>query len=352
MLTPAEQKKRDELKAHKPLVWEKVMRYDERYARGESIAVIQFQYDYRCNMLCVHCSISVFRKEQGRRSMTPESTKDLFDQADAYGLAQVDLTGGEPLLFPDLEEMIRAIGPDRFYLMVDSNGWLMTPDKAKYLKSLGVDKVQIGLDNMDAAEHDAFRKAPGSHERALRALDAVREAGLVLQVSTVITPARVRSQEFDEFLAFCGEKGATVNSIWAKPVGEYALREDLIVSPEDERIRMELCGKHFCLTPPHPTKHFGLDMGCIAAKKIVTITKFGDVMPCIWIYYSLGNVFEEPLRAILARGMRHFRKYHGVCRTSQDRRFIREYAEATKGRELPIRIEEVMGEKEEVGMKN
>ena len=75
----------------KPAAWQKVSRYDERLARGESIAVIQLQYDYACNMSCEHCSISDFRRATGaasRRGLDPEDIRMLCNQADAYGLAQ------------------------------------------------------------------------------------------------------------------------------------------------------------------------------------------------------------------------------------------------------------------------
>jgi MoaA/NifB/PqqE/SkfB family radical SAM enzyme len=340
MLTPLEQKKRDALKLHKPLVYDKVMRYDERYARGESVAVVQLQYDYRCNMHCEHCSISGFRRPHDRRALDPESVKDLCDQADAYGLAQIDLTGGEPIIFPDLEEVIAAIGPERFYLMVDTNGWEMTHEKAWHLKAMGVDKVQIGLDNMEPGVHDAFRRKPGSHARALRAIGAVRDAGLVLQVSTVVTPTRVRSDEFVRFLEFTAAQGAVVNSIWAKATGEYAHAQS-IVSAEDEALRAALSRKYPHLTPPHTTPHFGVSMGCIAWKKILTVTKYGDVLPCIWIYYSLGNIFEEPLETILRRGGQYFGEFHPRCRTNRDPEFMEAYRRNTAGRDLPVRIEDI-----------
>jgi len=357
MLTEHEQEKRRQLKAHKPLVYDKVVRYDERYARGESVAVVQLQYDYACNMYCEHCSISGFRKKSnfsqrrrdaekggnlsnGTRTLDPAAVKDLCDQADAYGLAQIDLTGGEPLIFPDLDEVIRAIGPERFYLMVDTNGWDMTPDRARHLKKLGVDKVQIGIDSLYPEVHDAFRRKPGSHARAVGAIDAVLDAGLVLQVSTVITPDRLFSGEFIEFLDWTADRRAVVNSIWAKSTGEYADRP-LIVTAADEAQRSSLSRRYPHLTPPHTTRHWGIKMGCIAWKKIITITKFGDVLPCIWIYYSLGNIFEEPLETILRRGAEYFSRHHGRCRTNRDEEFMKEYWENTRGRELPIRIEDI-----------
>ena len=48
------------LQQHKPRVYEKMMQYPEKLARGEGIPIIQFQYDYLCNFDCEHCCIDKF----------------------------------------------------------------------------------------------------------------------------------------------------------------------------------------------------------------------------------------------------------------------------------------------------
>jgi len=56
-LKPGEIQKRNSLKQKKPHVYEKIMKYDEKVRNGESIAILQFQYDYNCNFKCEHCSV-------------------------------------------------------------------------------------------------------------------------------------------------------------------------------------------------------------------------------------------------------------------------------------------------------
>ena len=51
-LKPEESAKRNLLKSSKPYVYEKIMKYDEKVKKGESIAILQFQYDYACNFKC------------------------------------------------------------------------------------------------------------------------------------------------------------------------------------------------------------------------------------------------------------------------------------------------------------
>jgi len=62
-------------------------------------------------------------------------------------------------------------------------------------------------------------------------------------------------------------------------------------------------------------------------KRMVSITKYGDVMPCPYIHVSLGNFFEEPLKAIIERGLRikYFGEYVDTCLVAEDRNFIDKY---------------------------
>jgi MoaA/NifB/PqqE/SkfB family radical SAM enzyme len=346
-LTEAEQSKRNRLQAEKPYVYEKIMRYPEKVQRGESIAILQFQYDYRCNFRCEHCCISHFQKDKRQRCFTIPDVRELSRQADEMGLAHLVITGGEPLVFPDLDELIAAVDPQKFYITSDTNGWLLDLPRAKHLKSLGLDKIQLSLDSLDAAEHDAFRKAKGSHERALRALDASLEAGLNTLIATVVTHQRVQSEEFLEFLEWANAKGVGVFVTYAKPVGAWEGHFESLVTREDMDYLRELEKKYNVFT--HLTPSYGMDLGCIAVKRMISITKFGDIMPCPYIHVSLGNFFEEPLKDIVERGLKikYFGEHVDTCLIAEDRAFIDKYvAGRIYGKPTPVPLGEVFTEED------
>ena len=69
-LKPDENEKRNLLQKEKPYVYEKIMKYDEKVKRGESIAILQFQYDYKCNFHCQHCCITGLRAKNKKRFFT------------------------------------------------------------------------------------------------------------------------------------------------------------------------------------------------------------------------------------------------------------------------------------------
>lgn len=344
-LTAAEADKRRQLKQSKPRVFEKIMQFDRKVQAGESIAIIQFQYDYTCNLKCQHCSVKSFQGKRSQRAFTLADVEELSRQADEMGLAHLVITGGEPLVFPDFDQLVRAIDPQKFYLTSDTNGWHLTPARARHLKSIGVDKIQLSLDSLCAEDHDAFRRRPGSHRRAVDAIDAAQDAGLSIIVQTVVSKQRVRSSELIEFVEFLNGKGVGVFVTYAKPVGSWEGNFDVLVDRSDMDYVRELEQRYNVFT--HLTPSYGLDLGCIAVKRMVSVTKYGDVMPCPYIHVSLGNVFEEPLRDIIERGLkiRHFGDHCDTCLIAEDRSFIERYVvKRIYGKPVPVPWTEVFDE--------
>ncbi|MBR7119646.1 MAG: radical SAM protein [Lentisphaeria bacterium] len=344
-LNSVEQSRRNYLKEQKPRVYEKVMQFSDKVARGESIAIIQFQYDYTCNLRCQHCSVKRFQGKKEGRTFTLDDVRDFCRQADELGLANFVITGGEPLVFPDFDKLVEAIDPSRFYIVSDSNGWLLDDEKARHLKSIGVDKIQLSLDSLDAQEHDEFRRRAGSHERAMRAIDACQKAGLNIILSTVVTHQRIHSEEFIEYLEFAKSKGVGTFVTYAKPVGSWEGKFDMLVTKEDMAYMRDVLEKKYDVFT-HLTPSYGLDLGCIAMKRMISVTKYGDVMPCPYIHVSIGNVFEEPLKDIIERGMniKWFGKHVNTCLIAESRPFIDKYIVPTYSKELPVPMCEVFSE--------
>ncbi|MEW6101535.1 MAG: radical SAM protein [Candidatus Omnitrophota bacterium] len=341
-LKPEENEKRNKLQKEKPYVYEKIMRFEDKVKKGESIAILQFQYDYKCNFRCQHCDVTKIGAKNKNRFFTPREVKELSRQADEMGLAHIVITGGEPLVFPDFEDIVKAIGPQKFYITSDTNGWLLDEAKAKHLKSIGVDKIQLSLDSLIPAEHDAFRRMNGSHARCLVAIDAAKKAGLNIIIQTVVTKQRICSQELIDFLEFFKKQGVGVFVTYAKPVGEWEGNFGVLIDKADMDYVRQLEKKYNVFT--HLTPAYGLNLGCIAVKRMVSITKYGDVMPCPYIHVSLGNFFDEPLKEIIERGMKikYFGKYIDTCLIAEDREFIEKYEKGRiYGKPLPVPYLEV-----------
>ena len=342
-----ENNRRNELKKEKPYVYEKILKFDEKIKRGESIAIIQFQYNYTCNFRCEHCSVKGFQGKKNARILKISDIENLFQQADEMGLARVTITGGEPLVFKDLDELVAAIDPQKFYINCDTNGWLLSRKKARHLKNIGVDRIQLSIDSLDADEHDRFRNSKGAFSRALKAIDATSEAGLGIFVQTVVTKQRLYSDEFIKFVEFFNAKGIGVFVTYAKPVGAWEGNFDALVNRDDMDYVRKLEKRYNLFT--HLTPGYGLNMGCIAVKGMFSVTQYGDVLPCPYIHTSIGNVFHEPLKKIIQRGfdIKYFGEYVDTCSIAEDMKFIKNVlAEKIYGKSLPVPCTEVFTDKE------
>lgn len=339
-LNDNERKNREKLKEKKPYIYEKVIKFAEKIKRRESVAIIQFQYNYICNFSCAHCCTSNMH-DKSKRHFQLEDVRDLSRQADEIGLAHFTISGGEPLLFKDLDELVEAIDPNKFFVAIDSNGWLLDKEKAKHLKRIGIEKVHLSLDSISAAQHDAFRRKKGSYRRVLKAIQASKDAGLSVLLNTVVTKQRAYSQEFIDFLEFTKKLEVGVVMMLAKPAGSWEGNKDVLLNPEDLAHLRTLEKQYNTFT--HLVPAYGLDLGCIAVKRMISITRYGDVMPCPWIHISIGNIFNEPLKTILERGMniKFFGKRMDTCLGSVNGLFMQEYLEKMAGKSTPVPYRDV-----------
>jgi len=340
ILTEAERAKRAGLKSRKPYVAAKLAAISAMEERGEVSPIIRLEKSYLCNFQCTHCSAeyymdrhlkNVLKVVDERRKMDMEDIRRLSREADELGLARFVITGGEPLVMKDFDAVVEAIDPDRHYVITDTNGWFLDGKKARHLKEIGVEKVQLSLDSLIEDEHDAFRNKPGSYKRVMRAVDASLDAGLNLILSTVLVKGRAKSREFEDMCRFCTERGIGLYVSYAKPTGSCTEHPEFVIEKEDADVLRELEKKYNVFT--HMTPSYGSFKGCITVKGIITVTSTMEVTPCPYIDFSIGNLRETSLKEILARGMRNpwLGPYRPDCLIGEDPKFIRIHTEKTQG---------------------
>lgn len=345
-LTPAELAKREGLRVRKPYVAAKLAAISAMEERGEISPIIRLEKSYLCNFQCTHCSAEyymdrhlkkVFKIADARRKMDLADIRELSRQADELGLARFVITGGEPLVMKDFDAVIEAIDPDKHYVITDTNGWFLDDKRARHLKSIGVEKVQLSLDSYNEQDHDSFRNKPGSYKRVMRAIDASLDAGLNLLLSTVLVKGRAKTEEFLNLCKFATERNLGLYVSYAKPTGSCSEHPEFVIEKEDADILRELEKSYNVFT--HMTPSYGSFKGCITVKGIITVTSTCEITPCPYIDLSLGNLRETSLKEILARGMRNpwLGPYRPDCLIGEDTKFIQFHAERTQGvTHLPV----------------
>ncbi|NLI75712.1 MAG: radical SAM protein [Candidatus Riflebacteria bacterium] len=330
-----ENAKREKLRREKPLVFEKVVRIAERHQRGVATPIIDIAYSYACNLKCQHCTAARFAKKS--RILVPADLRKLSDEAHALGLCQFCISGGEPLLFKDLDEVIRALQPDKFHLAMSTNGHFMTKDMARHLKGLGLDKVKISLDDYDEQRHNENRRCEGAYQKAIDAMLNAKEAGLSVVIQTVVTHQNCRSDRLFGMARFAQEHGFTVDILIARATGAWEGKHEVLIDEEDAEF-LRKAHEQYPVLHRDTFPAYGMDKGCGCVDSTLHVTQYGDVTPCVYIPISLGSLFEESLADIIKRGQRIkcFKKYSPLCLSGEDRTFINTYMAQSYGKPLPI----------------
>jgi len=134
---------------------------------------VNLQLLYRCNF---RCSICDFWKDEYKDYpvMTIDQVKTVSEKLKRLGPQIISIGGGEPLLHPDIIEIVKILAKDHFPVMI-CNGWYMTPELARSLFSAGIHEISISIDYIDKSKHDRQRNMPGAFERGTEALKMLNE---------------------------------------------------------------------------------------------------------------------------------------------------------------------------------
>jgi 12,18-didecarboxysiroheme deacetylase len=138
--------------------------------------VVVWNVTRRCNLKCVHCYSRSEDSDYGGELST-EQGRALIDDLSQFGAPVILFSGGEPLIRPDILELIRYAGEKGRRTVLSTNGTLITATVAAKLKELGLSYVGISLDGMEAV-HDAFRGVSGAFSRVIAAIGRCKDVGL------------------------------------------------------------------------------------------------------------------------------------------------------------------------------
>lgn len=138
--------------------------------------VIVWNMTKRCNLKCVHCYAHAV-KVDGVDDISTAQARRMIDDLAAYGCPVMLFSGGEPLVREDLVELARHATEKGMRAVISTNGTLITREKARELKSVGLSYVGISLDGLEDV-HDHFRGVPGAYKNALKGIANCQAEGL------------------------------------------------------------------------------------------------------------------------------------------------------------------------------
>ena len=153
-------------------------------ASGPPIGMLA-ELTHRCPLQCPYCSNPV-ELLKANRELTTEGWLDVFSQAADLGVLQVHLSGGEPTLRRDLEDLISALAARSVYTNLITAGVNLTAERINRLAKVGLDHVQLSIQGADAEVTELIGKYKNGFEKKLQTARHVRAAGLPLTVNAPI----------------------------------------------------------------------------------------------------------------------------------------------------------------------
>ncbi|MBC8199420.1 MAG: heme b synthase [Desulfobacterales bacterium] len=280
-----------------------------------SLRLVAWETTRNCNLSCKHCRASATKGPYTGELDTQASIR-LLDQIATLGKPIVILTGGEPLLRPDIFELA-SYGTNKGLRMVMApNGTLITKSNAKLMADSGIKRVSISIDGATKESHDSFRGVSGAFEGALNGIELIKEAGVEFQINTTITKTNL--DQIPRIQELAVKLGAVAHHIFLLvPTGRGKYIVDQEISAKeyertlnwfyDQREKTPLQLKATCA--PHyyrilrqrakkegktvTFKTHGLDAvtrGCLGGTGFCFISHKGIVQPCGFLQLNCGDI--------------------------------------------------------------
>ena len=286
--------------------------YDGRTVDDFKPYLVALNLTKRCNLKCDHCYLDATTKAAGGDDeLTTEECLRLIDQiAEVNKGCLLVITGGEPLVRPDILDIARHAVKLGFMVVFGTNGMLIDDPMAKQLVEIGVMGVGISIDSLDPQKHNAFRGVPGAWEAAVAGIEASKRNGLQFQVHFSAQPMNYQelpavvewahglgARVLNVFFMVCTGRGEELTDITP---AQYEEVLGYLVKCQDDYQGMLIrarCAPHFKRLayekdPSSPiTKATGyMGGGCLAGTNYARVTPNGELTPCPYMPLSAGNV--------------------------------------------------------------
>ncbi len=311
--------------------------------KGSSLRLVAWEITRNCNLSCIHCRASATRGPY-TGELDTDACLSLLDQINQLGKPIVILTGGEPLLRPDIFE-IASYGTQKGLRMVMApNGTLITEEIAGRMVDSGIKRISISIDGADKKSHDRFRGVDGAYEGALNGIKHAKKAGIDFQINTTIT--RSNLHQIPDILKLAENLGAVAHHIFLLvPTGrgKYIVDQEITAEEYEKTLNwfyeqmdttsLQLkatCAPHYYRILRQRAKKdgksvtfetHGLDAvtrGCLGGTGFCFISHTGIVQPCGFLHLNCGDVTKQSFADIwdtsdIFLSLRNYDNMKGKC---------------------------------------
>jgi len=284
-------------------------------AAANDLFLLAINLTKRCNLACAHCYMDAETMKHGdKNELTTDEVRGLLDDIAGRGTeTMVVLTGGEPMMRGDLEELVAHGAGRGLAMVVGTNGVALTDRRVQSLKAAGAMGAGISVDSLDPEKHDAFRGLPGAWEKTMAGIESCKRHDLSFQIHFSVTesnadevPAMIDfaraagARVLNVFFLVCTGRGESMSDI--SPITYERVLNQLVAAQEQSKdmlIRAR-CAPHYkrIAYQRNPastlTRAAGYEGGgCLAGIHYCRITPEGGVTACPYIPEEEGNIRDK-----------------------------------------------------------
>lgn len=261
---------------------------------------VLFGITTKCPLKCEHCYEWDNLNLKERLSFS--DLQMAFEKLITYGVGQIHLGGGEPMMrYHDIIALLQLYS-DRVGIWIVTSGFQLTEERAYELKRAGLTGVCVSLDHHEEAAHNRFRNDDQSYQAAHRAATAARNAGLVTALSLCATKEFTTEENIRAYIAMGRSLGVSfIQFLDPRAVGHYE-GKDVKLSADQKRILEEVF-LQTNTTPAHQDdpiiiyhEYYKPTLGCRGAGNgAFYIDPLGEVHACPFCRKSAGNLLTNSL---------------------------------------------------------
>lgn len=298
------------------------------------LRVLAWETTRACTLACPHCRAAAvdFRDPD---ELTTREAFSMLESASKIGPSIIILSGGEPLLREDLEQIAeKAIELGHRPVVSCNDGSLLTLERIKSLAKAGIKHFSFSMHSDKEAEHDHFVRVAGAYKNALKAFSLIKESGLSFQINTTILPTNFDClPELKDwvislgasawhlfFIVPTGRASNESNEISLSPASIDKVLRYVAGESDDWGIPVKVtCAPQYSRIRQEMGKSAGArGRSCMAGSGFVFVSYKGDVKPCGYFDLVVGNIRQTPLDTIYTESnelkeMRTPEKFLGVC---------------------------------------
>ncbi len=284
--------------------------YNSMRSRLNAPGLATLSVTNRCDCSCPHC----FAYDQAGEDLPLSVWQDVIEQAMELGVFSFVITGGEPLLNPDLPDIIRAVDPDKASINLYTNGSQLSA-MAATLHDAGLRRISVSLDFAEQQAHDDHRKQAGLFNKALAGIEAAQGRGMLTAISTFVTRERFENGTLEKIFALATQLRVNEITVYnALPAGR--LQPVTALKHADRGYEQAL--KRFISSWWQRDNVPGIwwyghisstsNLGCTGGTSMFNVSHRGEFRPCDFCRTSVGSVVAERLEPLWGKLCRYAEK--------------------------------------------